>query len=128
MSLRHRLRQGFTLIELLVVMSIVALLLSLAVPRYFGSLDRSKDVALKQNLSVLRDMLDKFYSDKGRYPEALDELVTQKYLRAVPVDPITESAGTWVLIPSADTNKKGVADVKSGAPGQATDGTPYERF
>lgn len=128
MRVRERRRAGFTLIELLVVMSIIALLLTLAVPRYFGSLDRSKDVALRQNLGVLRDTLDKFYADKGRYPETLDELVTQKYLRTVPMDPIVESATAWILIPSADVNKKGIADVKSAAPGKAADGTPYEKL
>lgn len=122
----HRFRRGFTLIEMLIVMAMVALLLTLAVPRYLGSLDKSKDVALKENLKVLRLTLDKFYADKGRYPETLDELVEQRYLRAVPVDPVTDSARSWILIPSRDADTKGIADVKSGATGSTQDGRAYD--
>lgn len=121
-----RCRSGFTLIEMLIVMAIVALLLTIAVPRYFGSLDKSKDVALQENLKVLRVTLDRFYADKGRYPDALDELVKHNYLRAVPVDPVTDSSRTWMLIPAADSGIGGIADVRSGAPGTANDGRPYE--
>ncbi len=122
------LRRGFTLIEMLIVMAIIALLLTIALPRYFGSLDKSKDIALQENLKVLRVTLDRFYADKGRYPDTLDELVTQKYLRAVPLDPITESALTWVTIPAKDADIQGIADVKSGAPGLAKDGRAYDAF
>lgn len=121
-------RRGFTLIELLVVMAIVALLLTIALPRYFGSLNKSKDVALQENLQVLRVTLDKFYADKGRYPETLDELVEHKYLRAVPVDPVTETSHSWIQIPARDADAKGIADVKSGATGQTRDGRRYESF
>ena len=93
---------GFTLIEMLVVMAIIALLLTLASPRYFGALEKSKDVALAENLKVLRVTLDRFYADKGRYPETLEELVEQKYLRSVPVDPVTESDRSWILVPSQE--------------------------
>jgi prepilin-type N-terminal cleavage/methylation domain-containing protein len=119
---------GFTLIELLVVMAIVAVLLTIAVPRYFGSLGRSRDVALQENLKVLRVTLDKFAGDKGHFPDTLEDLVTQKYLRAVPVDPITESAQTWILIPATDGDTHGIADVKSGAPGMSTEGLAYAAF
>jgi general secretion pathway protein G len=119
-------RRGFTLIEMLVVMAIVALLLAIALPRYFGSLDKSKDVVLKENLQVLRTTLDKYYADKGRYPETLQELVDQKYLRAVPTDPVTESDRSWILVPPKDSEQTGIADVKSGAVGAAHDGKPYE--
>jgi len=118
--------RGFTLIELLVVMSIIALLLTIAVPRYFGSLTRSKEVALQENLHVLRTTLDKFRADTGRYPETLDELVEAKYLRAVPADPVTESAATWVLVPPREAGTTGVGDVRSGAQGQLKDGRRYD--
>jgi general secretion pathway protein G len=89
----RRLRgQGFTLIELLVVLSIIALLLTLAVPRYFNSIDVAKEAVLRENLHLVRETIDKFYADKGRYPESLDELVSEKYLRALPYDPITGSS------------------------------------
>jgi prepilin-type N-terminal cleavage/methylation domain-containing protein len=120
--------RGFTLIEMLVVMAIIALLLTIALPRYFGSLEKSKDIALQENLKVIRITLDKFYADKGRYPDNLQELVEFKYLRSVPVDPVTESGRTWILLPPKDTELKGIVDVKSGAQGLSKDGRSYESF
>ena len=122
----HAVTLGFTLIEMLVVLAIVALLLSVATPRYFGSLEKGREVALQENLRVLRVTLDKFHADKGRYPETLDELVDERYLREVPLDPITESATTWVLVPPKEPDQQGVADVKSGASGTARDGRRFD--
>ncbi len=119
---------GFTLIELLVVLAIVALLLTLALPRYFGSLEKSRDTALAENLKVLRVTLDRFHADKGRYPDNLDELVEERYLGGVPVDPVTESSTTWVLIEPRERDVQGIADVKSGASGRARDGRDYADF
>lgn len=118
-------RRGFTLIELLVVMAIIGLLISLAVPRYFSSVDRSKEAVLHSDLTTMRDAIDKFQGDRGKYPENLQDLVGKGYLRAVPRDPITESAATWVVVPPADPTQGGVYDVKSGAPGKGLDGTEY---
>lgn len=117
--------RGFTLIELLVVMAIIATLLMLAVPRYFASEDRAKEAVLKENLFQMRDAIGKYYADKGKYPESLDALASEKYLRAVPLDPITDSSVTWVLVPPEDPEQSGVYDVRSGAEGQASDGTLY---
>jgi general secretion pathway protein G len=117
--------RGFTLIELLVVMAIIATLLTIALPRYFGSVERSKEATLKQSLAVMRDAIDKHYADTGRYPDALEDLVAKKYIRAMPVDPVTESATTWVVVPPAEGTKGGVYDVKSGAPGKSSDGTAF---
>jgi general secretion pathway protein G len=117
---------GFTLIELLVVMAILAMLLTLAMPRYFNSVDKSKEVALRHDLSVMREAIDKYYGDTGRYPESLEDLAVKKYLRRIPADPITESVATWVVVPPEDTEKGGMYDVKSGAPGKARDGTAYK--
>lgn len=122
---RFRSAPGFTLIELLVVMAIIAVLLTLAVPRYFGNVDKAKEAVLKENLATLRDSIDKHYADTGKYPATLDDLVTRKYLRKIPVDPITESAVTWILVPPEDPQKGGIFDVKSGAPGNAADGSAY---
>ena len=121
---------GFTLIELVVVFAILALLVSIAVPRYFAHVDRAKEATLKQDLSVMRDAIDKFYGDKGRYPDNLDEMVSQRYLRSIPVDPITESAATWVALPPPpEAEVKGeVYDIKSGAEGNAADGTEYREW
>lgn len=116
-------RRGFTLIELIVVMAIVALLVTIATPRYFAHLERSKEAVLRADLAAMRDALDKFHGDHGRFPQSLDELVQRRYLRAIPVDPLTESATTWV--PLTDPARGGLYDVKSGAPGEDARGVRY---
>jgi general secretion pathway protein G len=117
--------KGFTLIELLVVLGIVALMLTLAVPRYFPSVDKSKEVVLADNLRNLRGLIDQYYGDTGRYPDSLDQLVEKKYLRALPRDPVTDSDSTWIIIPPEDSLKGSVYDIKSGAPGNDRSGKPY---
>jgi general secretion pathway protein G len=121
-------RRGFTLIELLVVLAIVATLLTLAVPRYYSSLDKSKEAVLKENLYQLRDAIGKYYADRGKYPESLQALATDKYLRSVPLDPVTDSATTWIVVVPEDPQKGGVYDVKSGAPGKALDGSEFSTW
>jgi len=121
-------RLGFTLIELLVVMTIVAMLLTLALPRYFGSIDKSKEAVLKENLHQMRESISRYYADKGRYPESLETLVTDKYLRRVPVDPITENTTSWQVVPPENPEKGGVYDVKSGAQGKSRDGSEYSQW
>ncbi|HSO06080.1 MAG TPA: type II secretion system protein [Pelomicrobium sp.] len=116
---------GFTLVELLVVMAIIALLLTLAAPRYFRSVTTAEETVLKENLVLMRDAIDKHYGDHGKYPASLDDLVQRRYLRSIPPDPITKSAGTWVVVPPPDPSQGGVYDVRSGAPGEARDGRPY---
>ena len=122
------LSRGFTLIELMVVMVIVALLLTLAVPRYFNSIDKSKEAVLKENLHQMREAISRYYADKGKYPETLDALTSDKYLRRVPLDPITESTSTWQIVQSEDPQKAGVFDVKSGAVGKGLDGSEYSQW
>jgi len=117
--------RAFTLIELLVVLSIIATLLLIAVPRYFHSLERSRETVLRQDLTVMRDAIDKYYSDLARYPENLTQLVELRYLRSIPIDPETKSNATWVAIESDDTELPGVRDVRSGALGTASDGTEF---
>ncbi|MDR7052124.1 general secretion pathway protein G [Duganella sp. 3397] len=117
--------RGFTLIELLVVLGIVALMLTLAVPRYFPSIDKSKEVVLADNLRNLRGLIDQYYGDTGRYPDSLDQLVEKKYLRALPRDPVTDSDTTWIIVPPEDGLKGNVYDIKSGAPGNDRSGKPY---
>ncbi|TYQ17601.1 UNVERIFIED_ORG: general secretion pathway protein G [Zoogloea ramigera] len=117
--------RGFTLIELLVVLGIVALMLTLAVPRYFPSVDKSREVVLADNLRNLRGLIDQYYGDTGRYPDSLDQLVEKKYLRALPRDPITDSDSTWIIVPPEDGLKGNVYDIRSGAPGNDRSGKPY---
>ena len=121
-------RTGFTLIELLVVISIIAMLLTIAVPRYFRSLDQSKETVLRQDLTVLRDAIDKHKADVGQYPDTLAALVEHGYIRSVPEDPFTKSAETWVLTASDDPESAGVRDVHSGAEGAGISGVPFEEF
>ena len=116
--------RGFTLIELLVVLSIVALLLTLALPRYFQSVDVAKETILMQNLRTTRDAIDKFYADTGRYPESLAELVDRKYLRELPYDPVVDSDARWTIIPPSGETKGGVSDLKSSAEGVGRNGKP----
>jgi len=117
--------RGFTLIELLVVMVIIASLLTVAVPRYFRSLDHSKEVVLMQDLAVMRDAIDQFYEDRGRYPETLVELADERYIRKVPVDPMTKTNESWIAISRTESDDPGIYDVQSGADGQTRKGTPY---
>jgi general secretion pathway protein G len=124
----NRTNKGFTLVELLVVLAIISLLLTIALPRYFSSVDKSREIALKENLQVLRSGIDKYYADKGEYPAALADLVNHHYFRKIPLDPVTESAATWQLLPSVDAEKPGVADIRSGAKGKTRDGTPYQQL
>lgn len=119
---------GFTLIELLVVFTIIALLLTIAVPRYFGSIDKSKEAVLRENLNQMRDAISRYYADKGKYPESLETLTTDKYLRRVPLDPITESEKTWIVVAPQDPQKGGVYDVKSGAQGKTKDGRDFSEL
>jgi general secretion pathway protein G len=121
-------QRGFTLIELLVVMAIVATLLTLAVPRYFISIDRSKEAVLKENLFQIRDAIGKYHADKGRYPDTLQALATEQYLRKVPIDPVTQSEMTWMVVPVPGTETPGIFDVRSGAQGKATDGSEFSAW
>ena len=116
---------GFTLIELLVVLAIVASLLTLAMPRYLNQLEASKDAVLRDNLHTTRAVIDKFYGDVGRYPESLAELVEKNYLRALPVDPITESSTTWQIVAVPSGYKGTVYDIKSGATSRSKLGQAY---
>lgn len=117
--------RGFTLIELLVVLAIVATLALMVTPRYLNHLEASREAVLRENLHTTRQVIDKFYGDKGRYPESLDELVETRYLRALPKDPITETSDTWQILPVPDGMEGQVYDVRSSAQGTALNGERY---
>ena len=117
-------KRGFTLIELLVVLAIIATLLTLAVPRYFQHVERSREAVLRENLATVRDAIDKYHADAGTWPPTLESLAERRYLRAVPTDPVTERSDTWQIIPPPD-GKTGIYDIHSGAEGTATNGQAY---
>lgn len=121
---------GFTLVELLVVISLISILAAMGLVQYKNSIVRSQEAVLKTDLFRMRDAIDQYYADKGKYPASLDALVSDGYLRKVPEDPITKSASTWQTVPAEpDPNNPssdpGIYDVKSGAQGTALDGSSY---
>lgn len=119
---------GFTLVELLVVLSILALLLTLAYPKYFSSVERAKEAALKQSLNTVREGIDKYYADHSQYPASLEELVEKQYMNKLPIDPITESDTTWVIDAPEPPLEGGVYNIHSGATGTAKDGTKFTEW
>jgi len=118
-------RLGFTIIELMVVLAAIGLLLSIAAPRYIQHIDQAREVALRQDLQQVRLALDQFKADQARYPTTLDELVSKRYLRSVPVDPITGRTDTWHVEAAPGQVQGTVGDLHSGAPGLAQDGSSY---
>jgi general secretion pathway protein G len=127
---RRKGADGFTLIELMIVMAIIVILAGIATALYVNSIQRSKEAVLKSDLFRMRDAIDQYYADKNKYPPSLESLVSEKYLRAVPVDPITNSAETWQTTmsdpqPGNALAESGIFDVKSGAEDTAIDGSRY---
>jgi general secretion pathway protein G len=121
---------GWTLIELLVVLSLIMILASVAMNQYNTSIRTSQEAVLKTNLFRMRDAIDQYFADKGQYPASLQTLVSEGYLRSVPMDPITRSTDTWSTTPaepdpSRPSTDTGIYDVKSGSDGTALDGTRY---
>lgn len=129
-SRQGRSDSGWTIIELLIVIALISILASLAMVQYRNSITQSKEAVLKTDLFRMRDAIDQYYADKGKYPSSLDALVSDGYLRRVPEDPITNSAETWQTVPAEPdpanpAAEPGIFDVKSGAEGMSLAGTPY---
>ena len=130
MSTSIRSDRGFTLVELLVVLSLISILAAMGVVQYRNSVRLGQEAVLKKDLFAMRDAIDQYYADKNKYPPSLDSLVSDGYLRRIPEDPITKSADTWVTVPAEPdpanpAAEPGIYDVKSGAQGQALDGSNY---
>lgn len=121
---------GFTLIELIVVLAIVGLLTSIAAPRYFRSVERAREGSLRTSLNVMRDAIDQYAADRDAYPESLDKLVQDRYLRELPEDPVTGRRDSWVQVtPPPDAVLQGqLFDVRSGAAGRGSDGRLYAQW
>jgi general secretion pathway protein G len=123
-------RRGFTLIEILIVITIIGILITLAQPSYQRAVTSAREATLKENLFILRDVLDQYFADNAKYPAALTELVDKRYVRRVPVDPLTGSAETWALVRATDEQgqEAGISDVHSGSDKVALDGTRYAEW
>ena len=143
MRIGERRQSGFTLIELLIVVAIIGILASMAVVQLHSTKQKAMEAALKEDLYVLRNCIDQYFTDKGKYPDSLEALVDDGYMRKIPVDPFTESDTTWVEEQAAGMNtgggsgggaeddpasQTGIADVHSGATGTALDGTSYSEW
>jgi general secretion pathway protein G len=129
----QRRRYGFTLIELMIVMAVIAILVSIAVPIYNRSITRAKESVLRNNLFTMRTVIDEYTYDKQKAPQSLQDLVSEGYLRAIPVDPITGSADTWKPIIEDSLNavnqtEPGIFDVRSGSDKTSLEGTPYSEW
>jgi general secretion pathway protein G len=130
---RERLTAGFTLIELMIVMALIVVLASIGLAMHQNSQTRAREAVLKEDLFRLRDAIDQYYADKNMYPASLDVLVSDKYLRAIPVDPFTQSADTWQttmseIDPANPSAQPGIYDVKSGSDRTAMDGSQYSNW
>jgi general secretion pathway protein G len=126
-------RRGYTLIELMIVMAIISILVAVAVPIYQKSIIRAKESVLKNNLFALRTVIDEYTFDKQKAPQSLQELVTDGYLRQIPVDPMTGSDQTWKVIiedvlTAASTSEPGIFDVRSGSDAKSLEGTAYSEW
>lgn len=127
---RRGLDAGWTLIELLVVLSLIMILASIGMVQYRNSVRTAKEATLKSNLTIMRDAIDQYYADKAKYPESLNALVSEGYMRSIPLDQITNSTATWQTVPAPSepgtlSTTAGIYDVKSGSPDTALDGSRY---
>lgn len=128
-------RKGFTLIELIIVFTLIGILVGLGLPQYRNAVKRAREAVLKEDLFQMRKLINQYYTDKWRYPSSLQALVDEKYLRSIPIDPMTKSSETWVEVYDTLTEddlitgvEPGVIDVLSGSDEKALDGTPYNTW
>ena len=120
--------QGYTLIEMMIVVSIISILATMALPSFQKSLVRAKETNLRRTLFIMRDTIDQYYADHGRYPGSLQDLETEKYIRQIPMDPFTGNSDSWITIPPEGFAEGNVYDVHSGSNKVGLDGTPYNEW
>ncbi|MBC2733215.1 MAG: prepilin-type N-terminal cleavage/methylation domain-containing protein [Desulfobacteraceae bacterium] len=121
-------RQGYTLIEMMIVISIISILATMALPSFQKQLVRAKETNLRRSLFIMRDTIDQYFADHGRYPGSLQDLETEKYIRQTPMDPLTGRSDTWVTIPPEGFAEGNIYDVHSGSNKVSLDGTPYNEW
>ena len=121
-------RRGYTLIEMMIVISIISILATMALPSFQKSLVRAKETNLRRSLFIMRDTIDQYFADHGRYPGSLQDLETEKYIRQTPMDPFTGRSDTWVTIPPEGFAEGNIYDVHSGSNKVSLDGTPYNEW
>jgi len=128
-------KKGFTLLEILIVLAIIGILVGMAIPQYKFATVRARESVLKEDLFLMRKLINQYYSDKNKYPPSLQTLVDEEYLRSIPIDPFTKSSETWVAIMETQTEEDltlgvepGIVDVFSGSDQKATDGTLYNTW
>ena len=130
LTLRTTLSSGFTLMEMMIVMVLIVILAGIGLSVYGTSVQRAKEATLKEDLFRMRDAIDQYYADKNKYPGSLEDLVSEKYMRAVPQDPFTQSTDTWQTTmsdpdPSNPSQQSGISNVKSGSDQTGLDGSRY---
>ena len=122
-------QRGFTLIEMLIVISLIGILASISAPNFQRYIIRAKEASLRRTLFVLRDVVDQYYSDHGKYPDDIEDLADEKYIRSVPKDPFTNSTSTWIIIPPEGSSEEGgFYDVHSGSYLVSLQGVPYNEW
>jgi general secretion pathway protein G len=121
-------RRGYTLIEMMIVISIISILATMALPSFQKQLVRAKETNLRRSLFIMRDTIDQYFADHGRYPDSLQDLETGKYVRQIPMDPLTGSSDTWITIPPEGFAEGNIYDVHSGSNKISLDGTPYNEW
>ena len=124
---KFKFQVGYTLIELMIVLTIIGILVSMAQPNLQKAVIRAKETSLRRSLFVMRDMIDQYYADHGKYPESLETLVQEHYIRAIPEDPFTKSSSTWIIVPP-EQEEGGVYDVHSGSDLVGLNGIPYNEW
>jgi len=136
---RRRRQQGFTLLELIIVVAVIGILATIVMPQLLHTPDKAKEAVLRTDLRTFRDIIDQYYADKGKYPESLDVLVEEQYIRTIPIDPMTKSADTWVAVfeepkldgapvESEEESGPGIMDVHSGSEQTGSNGRPYSEW
>jgi general secretion pathway protein G len=133
MGVNNKNNSGFTLVELMIVMAIIGVLATLAIPSFVGALKQAREAVLKEDLHVLRTAIDSYTADKQKAPQALEDLIQDGYLKAIPEDPMTRSKDTWVtntsdMLSSVDQTDPGIDDVHSGSQDTGSDGQPYSAW